>query len=202
MVQIRGATIAIAMTLSSGLIACSDPSDLVKAASSDSPNETETPIPTTAFGTVGDTVVETMALVPDSGNFRKAVRASGLYDSLRGKGPFTILMPSDSSFDMLPPGAFEQLLQPENRERLAMIVRYHIIEGDRKSSDIKRLFAKSDGTAILPTKYGPGLTAMLEGDMITLTDNNGMVATIGIVDMAAGNGTVHMIDKVLMPTSH
>lgn len=81
-----------------------------------------------------------------------------------------------------------------------MIVRYHIIEGDRKSSDIKRLVTKSDGTAILPTKYGPGLTAMLEGDMITITDNTGKVATVGIVDMAAGNGTVHMIDKVLMPT--
>lgn len=148
---------------------------------------------------IANTVVESVRRLPDTTDFMSALTASGVGEALTRGGPYTLFVPTDSAFDSLPPGEFKTLTMPENKARLAAIVNSHVVDGTLQSSDLRALLKKNDGSAVLKTRAGSDLTVKAEGDMITVTDNTGKVATIGGTDIAAGNGTVHLIDKLLAP---
>src|SRR5262245_63454909 len=59
-----------------------------------------------------------------------AIKAAGLVDTLKGKGPFTVFAPTNAAFNKLPPGTVEDLLKPENKEKLKAILLYHVHTGD------------------------------------------------------------------------
>ena len=59
-----------------------------------------------------------------------AIKAAGLVDTLKGKGPFTVFAPTNAAFNKLPAGTVEELLKPENKEKLTKILTYHVHAGD------------------------------------------------------------------------
>ena len=65
-----------------------------------------------------------------------ALKAAGLVDTLKGKGPFTVMAPTDEAFAKLPAGTVETLLKPENKGKLVGILTYHVIPGKAMASDV------------------------------------------------------------------
>jgi uncharacterized surface protein with fasciclin (FAS1) repeats len=116
-----------------------------------------------------------------------AVKAAGLVDTLKGKGPFTVFAPTNAAFAKLPPGTLDMLLKPENKEKLKEILLYHVHVGDS-------ILAKDCKTMSLSTAEGKPLAVKVEGDKVMI--NNAKVIK---ADVHASNGTIHWIDTVLMP---
>ena len=118
-----------------------------------------------------------------------AVQAADLVDVLKGDGPFTVFAPTDAAFAALPEGTVENLLLPENKDQLVAILTYHVVPGVVMSPDIagKTLDA-----------------ATVQGGTIAINATSGVMindATVTTADVAASNGVIHVIDKVLLPAS-
>ncbi len=128
-----------------------------------------------------------------------AVKAAGLVDTLKGKGPFTVFAPENSAFDALPAGTVDTLLMPENKDMLTKILTYHVVAGKYNAKKIMKAIKKGDGKAMLTTVQGGMLTAMMEGEKLVLTDEKGGTSTVTIADVKQSNGYIHSIDSVLMP---
>jgi uncharacterized surface protein with fasciclin (FAS1) repeats len=124
-----------------------------------------------------------------AGNFKTlvaAVQAAGLVDTLKGAGPFTVFAPTDEAFAKLPAGTVEDLLKPENKDKLVAILTYHVVPGAVMSKDLTEgMMAK--------TVQGGEVTFTLEGGAKV----NG--AVISGADIAATNGVIHVIDAVILP---
>jgi uncharacterized surface protein with fasciclin (FAS1) repeats len=116
-----------------------------------------------------------------------AVKASGLVDTLKSKGPFTVFAPTDEAFAKLPAGTVETLLKPENNEKLVGILTYHVIPGAVKSTNIA-----GKKTAVKTVQGADIKVNAMSGVMI----NDANVTT---ADIAASNGVIHVIDKVILP---
>jgi len=130
-----------------------------------------------------------------------AVKAAGLVETLQGDGPFTVFAPTDDAFAALPEGTVETVLKPENKELLTTILTCHVVAADAMSKAIGGMISDDGGMHIVPTLGGCKLEARMDGEMITLTDENGTVATVTIADVKQSNGVIHVIDKVLLPKS-
>jgi uncharacterized surface protein with fasciclin (FAS1) repeats len=128
-----------------------------------------------------------------------AVKAAGLVDTLKGKGPFTVFAPTNSAFDMLPAGTVATLLKPENKSMLSGILTYHVVAGKMDSKAIAKAIKKGKGTATLTTVEGGKLMAKMDGKTLVLTDEKGGMSRVTIADVRQSNGVIHVIDTVLMP---
>lgn len=118
-----------------------------------------------------------------------AAEAAGLVDALKGDGPLTVFAPTDAAFAALPAGTVEALLKPENKHKLADILKLHVIAGQKVSAaDLagKKLSVKTlNGTVFIDGTDG-----------VEVND-----ATVVMADVQASNGIIHVIDKVLLPAS-
>lgn len=112
----------------------------------------------------------------------QALEAADLVATLKGDGPFTVLAPTDEAFAALPEGTLEDLLKPENKERLVKILTYHVIPERLLAAD---LISQKTATAV----NGQNLNVGLKINDATLTQ----------ADITAANGVIHVIDKVLLP---
>jgi uncharacterized surface protein with fasciclin (FAS1) repeats len=128
-----------------------------------------------------------------------AVKAAGLVDTLKGKGPFTVFAPTNEAFDKLPAGTVDTLLKPENKAKLKAILTYHVVPGKLTAAKLMRKIKAGDGKAMLKTVNGQDLTASMDGDSIMLTDAKGGTAKVTIPNVMQSNGVIHVIDAVLMP---
>lgn len=117
-----------------------------------------------------------------------AVKAAGLVDTLQGKGPFTVFAPTDEAFAKLPAGTLESLLKPENREKLAAILKYHVIPGKVMAADVKTMEAR--------TAHGQSVKLKVTDEGVKV-DNAKVIKT----DLLAENGVIHVIDSVILPNS-
>lgn len=127
-----------------------------------------------------------------AGRFRTllaAAKAAGLVDALKSDGPFTLFAPTDEAFAKIPRETLDGLLRPENRDKLAAILTYHVIPSKAMAADVVKL----DGKGVKSVE-GSDLMVMVEG-------KNVMVGKAKVVktDIAASNGVIHVIDTVLMP---
>jgi uncharacterized surface protein with fasciclin (FAS1) repeats len=115
-----------------------------------------------------------------------AVQAAGLVDTLKGPGPFTVFAPTDAAFAALPAGTVEDLLKPENKDKLTAILTYHVVPG-----------------AVMSTDLTEGMkAATVQGGEVTITLDGGAKvngAVISAADIAATNGVIHVIDSVILP---
>ena len=95
-----------------------------------------------------------------------AVKAAGLVDTLKGKGPFTVFAPTNAAFDKLPAGTVDTLVKPENKAKLTKILTYHVVPGTLLSSKLAAdiTAAKGNSTATLKTVEGGTLTLSKVGD--------------------------------------
>jgi uncharacterized surface protein with fasciclin (FAS1) repeats len=129
-----------------------------------------------------------------------AVKAAGLVQTLKGKGPFTVFAPTNDAFGKLPAGTVEMLVKPENKETLTKILTYHVVAGNYDAKKLMKLIKKGHGSAMLKTVSGGTLTARMNGmNGISLTDEKGGVSNVTIADVRQSNGVIHVVDTVLMP---
>ncbi len=116
-----------------------------------------------------------------------AVKAGGLVDTLKGDGPFTVFAPTDEAFAKLPEGTVEMLLKPENKDKLVVVLTYHVVPGKVMASDVVNLKGAST----------------VQGQDIAINTQNGSVmvdnAKVLMTDVKASNGVIHVIDSVIIP---
>jgi uncharacterized surface protein with fasciclin (FAS1) repeats len=128
-----------------------------------------------------------------------AVKAAGLVDTLKGKGPFTVFAPTNAAFAALPAGTVDNLLKPENKPALAKVLTYHVVAGKFDAKAVVQAIQAGGGKATLKTVAGGNLTAMSEGGKVMVRDESGNTATVSIADVMQSNGVIHVVDKVLLP---
>lgn len=128
-----------------------------------------------------------------------AVKAAGLVETLKGKGPFTVFAPTNAAFDKLPAGTVDMVLKPENKAMLTKILTYHVVAGKMDAKTIAKAIKMGKGKAELTTVAGGKLWAWMEGGKLMLKDEKGGMATVTIADVMQKNGVIHVIDTVLMP---
>ena len=136
---------------------------------------------------------------PQASTLVTAVTAAGLAETLSGSGPFTLFAPTNAAFAKLDKATFDGLLKPESKAMLAALLKYHVVAGNVKAADLAKLIADGNGTAAVTTLNGGTLKASMNGDKIVLTDAKGGKSTVTTADLVASNGTVHMVDTVVMP---
>jgi uncharacterized surface protein with fasciclin (FAS1) repeats len=129
-----------------------------------------------------------------------AVKAAGLVDALKGKGPFTVFAPVNGAFAALPAGTVETLLMPENKAKLASVLTYHVVAGNYNAAALEKAIKAGMGKATLKTLAGGTLTARMNGARnIQIVDAGGNVANISTYDVTQANGVIQVIDRVLLP---
>lgn len=133
-----------------------------------------------------ENIVEIASANKDFTTLVAAVVAAGLAETLSGAGPFTVFAPTNEAFAKLPAGTVEELIKPENKEKLASILTYHVVAGKALSSDL------SDGQ-LIKTVNGQEVTVSV-GDNVKVDE-----AVVITPDLEASNGVIHVIDSVLMP---
>lgn len=131
-------------------------------------------------------IVDTAIGAGDFTTLVAAVQAAGLVDTLKGEGPFTVFAPNDAAFAKLPAGTVEDLLKPENKDKLTAILTYHVVPGKVMSGDL------SNGMKAA-TVQGGEVTVMTEGG-VSVND-----AKVLAADIEAENGVIHVIDTVIIP---
>ena len=116
------------------------------------------------------TIVATAVAAGSFKTLAKALEAADLVKTLEGPGPFTVFAPTDEAFAKLPAGTVENLLKPENKEKLKAVLTYHVVPGRLAAADILRLAEANGGTAELTTLEGGTLQVRLSGDTVTVED--------------------------------
>jgi uncharacterized surface protein with fasciclin (FAS1) repeats len=130
-------------------------------------------------------IVDTAVSAGSFNTLVAAVKAAGLVDTLKGKGPFTVFAPSDDAFAKLPDGTVDGLLK--DIPQLKKILTYHVVSGKVMAADAAKL--KSAKT--------------VEGSELKIDASNGVKindATVSKADVTADNGVIHVIDTVLIPS--
>ncbi|MFT5643804.1 MAG: putative surface protein with fasciclin (FAS1) repeats [Janthinobacterium sp.] len=129
-----------------------------------------------------------------------AVKAAGLVETLKGKGPFTVFAPTNAAFAKLPAGTVETLVKPENKATLTKILTYHVVPGKYDFKTMASAITKDMGKATLATASGGKLMLSMNGmHNIVVTDEAGNRANISTYDVIQSNGVINVIDTVLMP---
>jgi len=129
-----------------------------------------------------------------------AVKAAGLVDTLKGKGPFTVFAPTNAAFGKLPAGTVENLVKPENKASLTKILTYHVVPGKYDFAALEKAIKKNKGSAQLATANGAKLTFVMNGKHnINVKDDSGNTASISTYDVYQSNGVINVIDTVLLP---
>ena len=138
---------------------------------------------------------DVVATAMEAGHFKTLVRAleaAGLAETLKGKGPFTVFAPSDEAFAKLPSGTLDNLLKPENKEKLKAVLLMHVVPQDLLIADVKKLKeATTVGGAKVAVTHN-----LLTGVHIGTAKE---MAHVQNSDIHASNGVIHIIDKVILP---
>ncbi|MEB2786234.1 fasciclin domain-containing protein [Algoriphagus persicinus] len=126
---------------------------------------------------------------PDHTTLVAAVQAAGLENSLVNAGPLMVFAPTNAAFDALPAGTVEELLKPENKPKLAAILKHHVTAGNYDKDFLKKFkkLGQADDT---------NTTVEVRGDDVYVGG-----AKI-LASIKAGNGIVHVVDKVILPPSN
>lgn len=113
-----------------------------------------------------------------------AVKAAGLVDVLKSKGPYTVFAPTDEAFAKLPEGTVEALLQ--DKDKLASILTYHVVPGKLMAADV---------TGLSKAKTVQGQDIRIQTGKGVMVNQANVIQT----DIAASNGVIHVIDSVILP---
>ncbi len=144
-------------------------------------------------------IIENAVNSKDHTTLVAAVKAAGLVDTLSGKGPFTVFAPTNEAFAALPKGTVDDLLKPENKDKLVKILTCHVVPAKAMAADVAKMIKDDGGMHKVKTVGGCELTLKADGGKVTVTDETGGVANVTIADVEQSNGVIHVIDKVLLP---
>jgi len=121
-----------------------------------------------------------------AGNFSTlvtAIKAAGLVDTLKGKGPFTVFAPTDEAFAKIPKANLDALLA--DKAKLSGVLTYHVVPGRVMAKDVKA-----------------GSVKTVQGSALTISTKDGVMvdgAKVIKTDIVTDNGVIHVIDAVVMP---
>lgn len=132
-------------------------------------------------------IVDTAVAAGSFKTLATALQAAGLVDTLKSKGPFTVFAPTDEAFAKLPAGTLEDLLKPENKEKLVAILTYHVVPGKVMAAQVTKINSAK-------TVNGQSLTISVNGGSV-MVDN----AKVTKTDILCSNGVIHVIDSVVLP---
>ncbi len=135
----------------------------------------------------GKDIVDTAVAAGSFKTLAAALQAAGLVQTLKGAGPFTVFAPTDEAFAKLPKGTVEDLLKPENKQKLISILTYHVVPGSVMASQVVSL---KDAKTV----NGQSVKISVTGGVVSI-DNAKVVKT----DIKATNGVIHVIDSVILP---
>ena len=156
--------------------------EIVKAGGGPAPETSQSGGQTQAAA--GD-IVETATGAGQFTILAQALEAAGLVDVLKGEGPYTVFAPTDEAFQALPEGTLEELLQPENKDKLVAILTYHVVPGRVTSGELES-----------------GEVKTVQGTPVTINLDSGVMvneAKVIKADIPASNGVIHVIDTVILP---
>jgi uncharacterized surface protein with fasciclin (FAS1) repeats len=132
-------------------------------------------------------IVDTAVANGSFNTLAAALKAAGLVETLKGKGPFTVFAPTDAAFAKLPAGTVETLLKPENKDQLRRVLTYHVVAGKVGSAEVSKMTSAK----------------AVSGDALAIAVKDGKVmvnnATVVTADVSAANGVIHVIDTVILP---
>ena len=132
-------------------------------------------------------IVDTAVKAGSFNTLVAAVQAAGLAETLKGEGPFTVFAPTDDAFAKLPAGTLDDLLKPENKDKLAAILTYHVVSGKVMAKDVMTMKEAK-------TVNGQSVMVSMEADTVMI-DN----AKVVQADVECSNGVIHVIDTVILP---
>ncbi len=121
-----------------------------------------------------------------AGNFTTlvtAIKAAGLVETLKGKGPYTVFAPTDEAFAKIPKADLDALIA--DKAKLASVLTYHVVPGKVMANKVK--------AGDVTTVNGKSVKVVTEGGVMV---ND---AKVTATDIKASNGVIHVIDTVLMP---
>jgi len=129
-------------------------------------------------------LIESAAVHGGAKTFAAAAKKTGLEETLKNSGPYTVFAPDDAAFAKLPPEVREGLLN--DKDKLTQVLAYHVIPGKVMVADVK-----------------PGQVQTIEGETVKITSDNGKItvnnANVTESDVPADNGVVHIVDTVVLP---
>lgn len=133
----------------------------------------------------GKDIVDTAVAAGSFNTLATALKAAGLVETLKGKGPFTVFAPTDDAFRKLPAGTLEKLLA--DKAQLTKVLTYHVVAGKVLAADVVKL--KEAKT--------------VEGSSVKISVKDGKVKVDGAnvvkTDVGASNGVIHVLDAVILP---
>lgn len=129
-------------------------------------------------------VAEVIAADPDLSTLSTLISESGLAPTLSGAGPFTVFAPNNAAFRAVPAKTMDELAK--NRQLLSQVLTHHVVATKAMASDVKQGNVKSAN--------GTNLALARAGNYVTVED-----ALVTRADLAATNGVVHVVDRVLLP---
>lgn len=132
-------------------------------------------------------VADTIASRPELSTLNGLVTRAGLADTLRSAGPFTVFAPTNDAFKAVPAKTMEELSR--DPAKLKAVLGYHVLPAKLTAAEIWNGNAK--------TTQGANLALSKAGSFVTVED-----AMVQQADIAAANGVVHEVDRVLMPPAH
>ena len=138
-------------------------------------------------GAQGKDIVDTAVGAGSFKTLAAALQAAGLVETLKGTGPFTVFAPTDEAFAKLPAGTVENLLKPENRDKLRAVLTYHVVAGKVTAAQVTKLKSAK-------TVQGSEVKIEASGGKVKIDNANVVKA-----DVMASNGVIHVIDTVIMP---
>ncbi len=145
------------------------------------------------------TIIEFTSVDKGFSTLSEAIKTAELTETFTQDGGFTIFAPINMAFDKLPPKSGEKLLKPENKMRLATILKYHIIPSVISKEDIVKAIQEGGGSIPLKTLEGSLITASLKGDTVYLIDESGNGGKLITTNVEASNGFIHTIDAIMIP---
>lgn len=189
--QMRNSTSGLllaALAVLSGCTAQSEQTDAAPAASAASPASTASGQASVVYTVSMPTIAKVAAGSADHTTLVAALKAANLVDVLATPGPFTVFAPNNGAFAKLPKATVDDLLKPENKDKLAEILQHHVM------TSAFDLDAFSDGQEISMVSAG--------SERITKKDGATFIGGAKVIgSVRASNGWVHIVDGVLVPAA-
>lgn len=136
---------------------------------------------------------------PDLSTAGILVGLSGVGAELEDNGPFTAFFATNEAFNKMDAERLSELLTADNKEELESIAKFGLVQGNMTAADLAKAIADGGGSASLTTLGGGTIKATMEGDTIVLEDGAGNKANVTKADVTSTNGTIHIVDNLLMP---
>lgn len=145
--------------------------------------------PAATAPTTGERTIAELAAADNSlSTFNTVLETAGMTETLQGQGPYTVFAPSNEAFAAIPEATREQMLRPENRDKLRQVLSYHVVSRNLPANQLR--------SGEVDTIAGQPLNVQVNQGTQQVSVNDASVTQPNLV---ASNGVVHVVDRVILP---